>query len=259
MNSPIKWQGGKRNLRNKIIEMIPEHNTYIEPFAGGLWVLFGKDKSKVEVINDVDRNLITFYNVLKNNINGFIESFDTYLISRDEFNYLKKLDTSNLDDVMIAYRFFYLNKNSFGGKMESFNSYHRDKPYLNDNALNLLQKSHQRLKNVWIENMDYKAVIEKFDTKDSFFYLDPPYYGTNNGGYKFGNNIDFNELQKILSNIKGKFLFSVNNDEYIKRLFGEFYIEETKVNYSISKDTNSRGDYGELLISNYDITKYTNT
>lgn len=71
MNSPIKWRGGKKNLRKQIIEMIPEHHCYIEPFAGALWVLFGKEKSKVEVINDIDRNLINFYSVIKNNINNF--------------------------------------------------------------------------------------------------------------------------------------------------------------------------------------------
>jgi DNA adenine methylase len=92
MNSPIKWVGGKKNLSKKLISLMPEHYCYVEPFAGGLWVLFGKNKSKVEVINDVDKNLITFYSVLKNNYNDFISKLDTYLISRDEFNYLKTLN-----------------------------------------------------------------------------------------------------------------------------------------------------------------------
>ncbi|MEH7116107.1 DNA adenine methylase [Neobacillus vireti] len=254
MNSPIKWQGGKRNLRKEIINLIPEHNTYVEPFAGGLWVFFGKDKSKVEVINDVDKDLITFYNVLKNNIDSFMEKFDTYLISREEFNYLKTLSNNELDNIMIAYKFFYLNKNSFGGTMTSFNSYHRDKPYLNDNALKLLKKAHQRLKNVWIENMDYSELISKFDTKDSFFYLDPPYYETNNGGYKYGKDIDFKGLHNLLRNMKGKFLLSINDHEYIKELFKDFYIKEIEVRYNISKDSKGREKFGELLIANYDIS-----
>jgi DNA adenine methylase len=251
LNSPIKWRGGKRNLRKEIISMIPEHYCYIEPFAGALWVYFGKEKSETEIINDIDKNLITFYSVLKNNYNDFIKKFDTYLVSRDEFEYLKNLDDSELDDVMLAYKFFYVNKNSFGGDMTSFNSYYRDSPYLNDKALKLLKKAHQRLKDTWIENQDYKKIIEKFDRSDSFFYLDPPYYETNNGSYKSGKDINFNELRDILSNVKGKWLLSINDNEYIKQLFDGFYFKEIDVQYNMSKDSSGRGKFGELLISNY--------
>lgn len=251
MNSPIKWRGGKRNLRKKIVEMIPEHHCYIEPFAGGLWVFFEKEPSKVEVINDVDRDLITFYSVLKNDFNNFIDKFDTYLISRDEFNYLKQLDSNQLDDVMIAYRFYYINKNSFGGDMSSFNSYYRDKPYLNDRSLKLLHKAHSRLKDVWIENLDYKQIIHKFDKKDSFMYLDPPYYETNNGSYKDGKDIDFEELRDALINLSGKWLLTVNDHPYIRELFNDFNIRETEVQYNMSKDKSGRGKYGELIITNY--------
>lgn len=251
MNSPIKWRGGKKNLRKRIIEMIPEHHCYIEPFAGALWVLFGKEKSKVEVINDIDRNLINFYSVIKNNINNFLEMFDTYLISRDEFNYLKNLDENDLSDLMLAYRFYYLNKNSFGGDMTSFNSYYRDKPYLNDNALKLLKKAHDRLKDVWIENMDYKEIIKRFDKKDSFFYLDPPYYETNNGTYRSGKNINFEELKLTLDDIKGKWLLTINDNTYIRELFKNYHIEEVKVQYNMSKDASGRGKFSELIIKNY--------
>ena len=253
LNSPIKWVGGKRNLRKTIINLIPEHECYVEPFAGGLWVLFGKTPSKNEIINDVDKDLITFYSILKNNYNNFIQKFNTYLVSRDEFNYLKNLPTDDLDEVMIAYRFYYLNKNSFGGTMTSFNSYHRDKPYLNDEAIKLLEKAHKRLKTVWIENLDYKEIIKKFDTNKTFFYLDPPYYETNNGSYKYNKNIDFEELKGILDNIKGKFLLSINNNTYIKKLYKDYFKKEVEVQYNISKIKSGRDLYGELLITNYDI------
>lgn len=251
MNSPIKWVGGKRNLLKTIIPLIPEHHCYIEPFAGAGWVFFKKDKSKVEVINDIDKNLITFYSVLKNNYNNFIEKLDTYLVSRDEFDYLKSLKVEELNDVMNAYRFYYLNKNSFGGAMTSFNSYYRDKPYMNDKSIQLLHKVHKRLKDVWIENQDYKQIINKFDKNNSFFYLDPPYYETNNSSYKFGQNINFKELKNILYNIKGKFMLSINNNEYIEKLFGNFNIKNIDVQYNISKETEGRKKYKELIITNY--------
>lgn len=251
MNSPIKWRGGKRNLRKEIISLIPDHHTYVEPFAGGLWVLFGKENSKVEVINDVDRNLINFYTVIKNNINGFLDLFDTYLISRDEFNYLKSLPDDDLSDVMMAYKFYYINKNSFGGDMTSFNSYHRDKPYLNENSLKLLKKAHSRLKSVWIENMDYINVVKKFDSPKSFIYLDPPYHETNNGSYREGKNVDFEEMKSVLDSVKGKWLLSVNDCEYIRELFEDYNFNEVQVQYNMSKASEGRGKFGELLITNY--------
>ena len=213
-------------------------------------MLFGKEPSKVEVVNDVDRNLINFYSVIKNNINNFLEMFDTYLVSRDEFVYLKDLLEDDLSDIMLAYKFYYINKNSFGGDMTSFNSYWRDKPYINDNALKLLKKAHQRLKSVWIENMDYKKLIEKFDNPKSFIYLDPPYHETNNGSYS-NKNIDFGELKELLSEAKGKWLLTVNDNEYTRELFGEFNIIKKDVQYNMSKDSKGRGKFGELIIMNY--------
>lgn len=251
MNSPIKWRGGKRNLRNHIIEMIPEHHCYVEPFFGAGWVLFQKEKSKVEVINDIDRNVITFFNVIKNDYENFKRMFNTYLVSRDEFTYLKELEIEDLSDLMIAYRFYYINKNSFAGDMSSFNSYYRDKPYLNDSSLKLIGKAHERLKNVWIENKDYKEIIYRFDKENTFFYLDPPYYDTNNGSYHEGKSIDFMELKNVLLTIKGKFIFSINDCPFIRDTFKNFDIQEVDVQYNISKDINARGKYKELIIKNY--------
>jgi len=250
MNSPIKWRGGKRNLRKSIIPLIPEHKCYVEPFFGAGWVFFGKEKSKVEVINDIDKNLITFFNTVKNDYEEFEKKLENYLISRDEFNYLKELDTKE-DDLMTAYKFYYINKNSFGGDMSSFNAYYRDKPYLNDNSLKLLKKTHDRLKNVWIENQDYQAIIKKYDNKDTFFYLDPPYYNTNNGSYEFGKDIDFVEMRDLLKNIKGKFLLSTNENDYLKKVFKDFKISSIDVQYNMSKSSEGRQKFGELLVSNY--------
>lgn len=61
LNSPFPWVGGKRLLRNHIISLIPEHRCYVEAFAGGAWVYWGKEPSKVEVINDINGDLINLY------------------------------------------------------------------------------------------------------------------------------------------------------------------------------------------------------
>lgn len=78
LNSPFKWVGGKSRLRKQIIALLPEHTCYVEPFAGAAWVLFGKPPSNVEILNDIDQDLITFFRVVKEQPEDLIASFEWY-------------------------------------------------------------------------------------------------------------------------------------------------------------------------------------
>ncbi len=67
ISSPFKWVGGKSRLRKQIISLLPKHTCYVELFAGAAWVLFGKPPSDVEVINDIDQEVVTFFGLSKKN------------------------------------------------------------------------------------------------------------------------------------------------------------------------------------------------
>ena len=82
VNSPFKWVGGKSRLRKEIIQLLPPHTCYVEPFAGAAWVLFGKPPSAVEVINDIDDQLINFFRVVKEKPEELIASFEWELVAR---------------------------------------------------------------------------------------------------------------------------------------------------------------------------------
>src|SRR5947208_3538637 len=88
INSPFKWVGGKSRLRKYIIPLIPPHTCYAEPFCGAAWVLFGKPPSDVEVINDIDQDIVSFFRVVKEHPEALIDSFDLALVSRAEFERL---------------------------------------------------------------------------------------------------------------------------------------------------------------------------
>ncbi len=66
VRSPIKWAGGKSRVRDTIIAMLPKHDCYVEVFGGAGWVLFGKEPSRVEVFNDIDGDIVNFFEVVKN-------------------------------------------------------------------------------------------------------------------------------------------------------------------------------------------------
>lgn len=106
MNSPINRLGGKSKLRKIIIEKIPQHICYVEPFFGAGWVYFAKDKSKVEVINDMDRELINLFRIMKEHPMELERLLSYEVISRDKFNEYKELNLAYLTDIQRAIRFF---------------------------------------------------------------------------------------------------------------------------------------------------------
>lgn len=181
--SPLAWVGGKSKLTSTIIPLIPKHSCYVEVFAGAAWVLFRKEPSKVEVINDINGDLITLYRVIQNHLEEFVRYYKWSLISREEFDRLQRVDESTLTDIQRAARFYYLVKNAFGAKIvgQCFGVASSSKPRLNLLRLEEdLSEAHLRLSRVTIENLPYDQLIKRYDGKDVFFYIDPPYWDCEN-------------------------------------------------------------------------------
>jgi DNA adenine methylase len=85
MKSPLKWVGGKSRLVDTILPLIPQHAHYAEAFCGAGWVFFRKPESRYESINDINKDLTTFYRVLKHHLHPFVEEFRWMLTSREFF------------------------------------------------------------------------------------------------------------------------------------------------------------------------------
>lgn len=258
MSSPLSWLGGKRILAPYIVPLIPEHTCYCEPFAGGAWVFFAKPPSKSEVINDVNRSLVTLYRVVRDNYEEFIQSFKNELCSRSQFGeYLYDLHDverrKKLTDVEIAHRFFYLVKLSFAGQGKTFGTGTTGKPRLNLGKIpEVIEKAHKRLSRVLIECLDYRRIISKYDREHTFYYIDPPYRTPSARSYaQWFVDGDFVALRDILRSVKGKFLLSLNSDQFIYDLFSPYFrIEKVKTIYTVQAAGNKEVE--ELLIMNYD-------
>jgi DNA adenine methylase len=113
MNSILNYMGGKSLLTKKIIPLIPQHQCYCEVFSGAAWLLFRKEESEVEIINDINSDLVTLYRVIKNHLEEFIRYLKWILVARDEFTRFKTENPDALTDIQRAVRFYYLLRNGY--------------------------------------------------------------------------------------------------------------------------------------------------
>lgn len=164
-----------------------------------------------------------------NNING--------KYSKEDF---KKIKNSNPTDEFNKFiRQLKLFRLSFFGLCKAYN---------NDGNISTNLKKINEIKNkvdhAIILNKSYEYVIEKYDSTDTFFYLDPPY--DNSKGLYEHFEIDMNNLFNILDNIEGKFLLSFSNNKEVKTIFKKFDIIKIKTFYESTHKIKT-----EILIKNY--------
>lgn len=246
-NSPIPRVGGKRLLRKTICERFPvsdKFDRYIEVFGGAAWVLLYKDKhAPLEVYNDGDCNLVNLMRCIKYHSGELQREIDGFYNSREMFfDAIEQLNCKGFTDIQRAARYFIKIRLSFGSAGRNFGC--------NSNPLrksaDYLSTVCERLNSVVIEHKDYDDLIKVYDRSTAFFYLDPPYHGTEDMYDVTFTKEDHLKLKNRLSGIKGLFLLSYNDDPFIRELYKDFKIEPISRNNNMSK-----GDYKELLISNY--------
>jgi DNA adenine methylase len=240
-------------LRDDIIARFPTgFVTYAEPFCGAAWVLFRKLRSKVEAINDMNSNLANLYWQIQENPQALIErlmySIDCEAIFKRILVELKNGNAT--DDLTRAAWFYQLLRYSYGSKLTSYNGrghdIWRDFPAITG--------AHHRLRGVSIHNKEFEHFILLMDAIDTFFYCDPPYWGTEDyyGGVVFKRS-DHIRLRDLLLSIKGKFLLSYNDCPEIRELYDGhgLYIEEVSRLDNLRQFAVAGSTYPELLISNY--------
>ena len=247
----IRRVGGKSKLQKKINSMIPNHEIYVEPFIGGGSIFLYKSPSKINIINDLDEDIINIWKDVYDLPVDIYESMK-FIPNRELFkSYLnKKSFDSNYDRL---YRNLYLSKVSFSGNRLSYGG---DKQGISTaKKIKNISLQLKNTSNLEIYNEDYKTIIKKFDSKDTFFYLDPPYEietMTRNWGYK-NLNVSPQEICDLLKSIKGKFILSYNKSETIENIFKDFYIENVITKYTLGGNGgNNTKNKEELIIKNFE-------
>src|SRR5919109_1045692 len=98
MVGPLPYIGGKNRLAKQIIALLPEHTTYVEPFAGGAQVFFHKQPSKVEVLNDLDSEIVNFFRVCQHHYEELIRYLNYCLTARKQYELFSAENPAALTD-----------------------------------------------------------------------------------------------------------------------------------------------------------------
>ena len=249
------WQGGKSKLAKLLIERIEAipHKTYVEPFVGmgGVFLRRGF-RPKLEVINDRNAEIINLFRILQRHYPQLLDVMRFSITSRREFERLRETDPATLTDLERASRFLYLQRLAFGGQVSGvFGVAPTHGARFSLSRLEpILEAAHERLEGVVFECLDWSEILERYDTPDTLFYLDPPYFG---GEDDYGKGMfargDFNRMAEILRNLKGKFILSINDNATTRSVFADFKINDVRLTYTVGRDGPNK-KVSELVVSN---------
>lgn len=268
----LKWVGGKRQLLDEILPLIPSKiTTYVEPFVGGGAVLFELQPKKV-ILNDFNAELINVYKIVKENPIQLLELLEIHesLNSEKYYYNIRHLDREesyiSISNIEKAARIIYLNKTCFNGLFRvnqagQFNSpYGR---YKNPNIINkptiLAMSKYFNNNDVKMLNGDYKEALKGL-RKGSFVYLDPPYMpisssssftGYTENGFSLEKQKQLKEECDKLNSKGINFLLSNSYHPVIRELYSDYETIIVKARRSINSNGNKRGEINEILVRNY--------
>lgn len=260
MKPAIPYYGGKSKLASKIIPLFPPHVCYAEPFAGGAAILFAKEPSEVEVINDTNKEIINFYPVVKNNFTDLEKMIRVTLHSRTMYQDASTVYNSPhlFDEIKRAWAVWVLAVQSFASMLDGTFGFDKKSgttsQKVNNKRENFTEEYAIRLQSTQIECVDALYIIQSRDTPDTFFYCDPPYYNSDCGPYAGYSMEDFERLLKALAAAKGKFLLSSYPSDllasYVK-LYG-WHQRQFEQAVSVNKGYGGKKKI-EVLTANYPI------
>jgi len=270
----VKWVGGKRQLLKQFRSMNlypPEKfdvkkGRYFEPFVGGGAVFFDLLPEK-GFLSDLNKELVTTYNAIKNDVEKLIISLKKHKINKEYFLKIRAQDPNKLKDIDVASRFIYLNRTCFNGLYRVNSKGGFNVPYAgNKNPLicdeDNLRKVSKALQSIDIKHQDYKKVLKKA-RKGDFIYFDPPYYPINKTSsftsYTTEGFLDKEQIELrdtvIELNKKGCFVMLSNSDTpFINKIYSGLKgicITKVQAGRMINSKASGRGKISEVLVTNY--------
>ncbi len=271
-NSPFRYPGGKFYARRLILDEIPKHSIYSEPFCGGASVYFAKESAQTSMLNDLDEEVINTLRQIRDRAEDLIDLLNGIPATKEKHNFYKNHYQPHCD-LTRALRWFYLNRTSYSGIMRAENCYwgyghkYSMRP---ENWPPHLRTVSDRLQGVELTTLDFETVIDSLPD-GSFSFIDPPYYAADQ--QKFYNctfsQADHVRLAQCLRRNSDRIMFLLTYDDhpYIRDQYDWVAgVCNQTWNYTISRTddqknglklkdgfTRSRNKGRELFIRNYDV------
>jgi DNA adenine methylase len=247
----LRYLGAKWQLADWIIAQFPPHKIYVEPFAGSASVFFRKYPSQVEYLNDMDGNVVNFFRMLRERGNELIRAIELTPYSREEY----ELAFDPCDDpIERARRFYVACWQSFAATVIYKSGWRYQKTQLMRSTVprefsrtDGLEVAIKRLKQAYIECRPAVEVIERLDSDETLFYVDPPYVkksrsnGSRNRYTCEMTDEDHVMLAEVLCQARGMVILSGYKSELYDRLFAGWTVLEK------STTTNGNGQATEYL------------
>ena len=265
MNSFVSWVGGKKLLRDAVVQHLPfNYDTYIEVFGGGGWVLFHKPVKKgKEIYNDYNGLLVNLFRCVqcKSKAARMKKLLEYSLNSRQEFDRIRQVlnnPEARMPDYRRAAYYYQLIRYSYSSGLSSFGG----RPHNIRGDFPIIDLATKRLEHVIVEHKDFQSMLTSTCNKaGNVYYCDPPYHDSE-GFYKnvgeggFTLEDHFRLRDTVTSeDFKAKVLISYNDDEFIRDLYSVegFYMLELKRLFNMKQRFEGGAQFPELLIANYDL------
>jgi DNA adenine methylase len=258
------WYGGKYSHLDWLLPLLPPSIHYCEPFGGSAAVLINREPSPVETYNDIDGQVVNFFSVLRDQKDALIEAIGLTPFAREEFIKAFSEPQENLSNLEKARRFFILARQVRTGLAQKASSGRWAHCLLTSRAgmagavsrwlgsIEDLPEIAQRLLRVQIESGPAIEVLERYDSKDTLFYCDPPYPHDSRGdknAYAYEMTDDgHRKLARVLHNVKGKVALSSYHCALMDELYSDWQHVEApeKMCHSVKQARK------EVLWVNYD-------
>ena len=246
---------GKKRLAKRLVALLPPHRVYCEPFAGSAAVLFAKEPAEIEAINDADLEIADAYRTIQKLTPADIERLRGMTWTGDEQTFKRLFDSSPGDDIERLHRLLYVSHFSYG-RLRS-RSFSPAAQGVEAKTISRIESFAPRLKGVKVHGEDYQGVIERYDSPDTVFFLDPPYPGYNVDVGE--SSFDERRFFDLLTSIKGRWLLTYGIRGELPKLLADsdFFVKRIRTPRTIRAMRGVGGSsvLTQILAANYEIVE----
>lgn len=204
----FRYSGAKWSIARDIIKLFPGHKTYVEPYLGSGAIFFTKQPSKIEVLNDINDDVINFFNVLRTQGKELKEQLK--LIPYARHVYYSAYTTNPQTDIEKAINFFIKTWMGFGGTYHHKRGFKSSIDPTGPNTAGVFKRVVEnldwyidRLRDSHIEKKNALDIIEVYGRhEDTVIYIDPPYVPGTRKKYLYKHEADDQHHVQLLEIIK---------------------------------------------------------